>query len=107
MSAVYSRKFRIVFATATLIVLILALNSSSRFTVQSSKLTAAKRVPLREKSEAGSAEILPTGSAGVPPAKEKQHDAGGTPALHSNYGNIPLQFERNSGQTDAQVKYLS
>ncbi|HZR29261.1 MAG TPA: hypothetical protein VFA71_10785, partial [Terriglobales bacterium] len=29
------------------------------------------------------------------------------PALAASYGNLPLSFERNDGQTDAQAKFLS
>ncbi|HTD21298.1 MAG TPA: SBBP repeat-containing protein [Terriglobales bacterium] len=34
-------------------------------------------------------------------------EAGRPSALAANYGNLPLSFERNEGQTDAQVKFLS
>ncbi|MGA7963471.1 MAG: choice-of-anchor D domain-containing protein, partial [Candidatus Acidiferrales bacterium] len=42
-------------------------------------------------------------------AAAPRHDPASAPAPHANgaYGNVPLSFEANRGQTDARVKYLA
>ncbi|HAZ49458.1 MAG TPA: hypothetical protein DDW76_25145 [Cyanobacteria bacterium UBA11369] len=50
---------------------------------------------------------LLTDSGGTTPTTLNQTDAASQTRLVESYGKIPLSFEMNQGQTDAQVNYLS
>src|SRR5262249_40047774 len=68
--------------------------------------TDASEFPSQDVTESESATVLPS-----KPARAKSEAAilapGGQQTIQAKYGQLPLSFEINRGQVDAQVRFLS